>query len=250
MRIFFLFILLVLTNVLFASEIKTEMRILPEAAEYHEGDLVEIDLKIWPIENADLNEFQKLNGITIAEALSITELTSVGVSENNADVVIIKALAIVVRQPTESSYQLNYKNLLLALPIPMFKFIPLKNKSPDFYVLDQSLSKSYKWALIILILMVSILGIFFYFKKFESKKATGNEVKDYYNNLFNKAETRLDFEEIYAKRKEWVPLLMAETIAHREFFNIMELHQYKKIWGVDENADVKNSFETIRRSFS
>jgi hypothetical protein len=243
-------ILFCLFSVVSAQEIKSELRILPEALEYREGDLVEIDLKIWPIENADFEEFRKIEGVTLFNALDITQVSSVENSPNNADVVIIKAIAVVLKEPDASSAFIQYKNNNIAVAPQHFKLIPLKVKSEEFYILDQSISRRYLVPAMLAFLVVIITVGIMYRRKYLAQKNNKKDPREEYKKLFLSAEDRTQFEEVYARRKEWVPLLTAETIAHREFFKVMEMHQYKQDWDADEKIEVKNSFEIIRGSFS
>lgn len=231
-----------------ASEIKSSVQLYPNAHEYHEGDLVELDIKIWPIENADLEEFKKIEGTSLFGGLEVSQINTLETSENNADVVIIKATAVVVGQSTGSSI-VHYKENAVNLSIPQYKIIPLKTKQDDFYILDQSLGSN---TLIIWVLGIATLvgmSIYVFQKKFKKTKDVNSEPKKFYQELFSNADARKDFEELYSRKKEWLPLLAAETNAHREFYKLMEMHQYRKEWSPDVTLEIKNSFDIIRGSF-
>lgn len=237
-------------SVSFAAEIKTELQLLPEAQEYHEGDIVEIDLKIWPIENAELDEFKKIEGTSLFNALEVTQVNSVESSENNADVVIVKATAIIVRAPESPTANFQYKNNAISINSPQFKYIPLPSKQEDFYVLDQKILSSNSVWLILLAVTGVGAGVYLYLKKYRVKKDDKLAIKKAYQNLFSNAGERKDFETLYASRREWIPLLSAETNAHREFYKLMEQHQYKKEWAPEILMEIKLTFDIIRGSFS
>jgi hypothetical protein len=242
-------ILLFKLPTVFAIELKTELQIIPQVQEYLEGDIVEIDLKIWPIENADLQEFKKASGITLFDSLEIIEITSVENSENNADLVQIKATAVVVKSKNSNQSFIPYKGTNIYISPKNYKVIPLKAKQEDFYILDQEgIGRNYI-ILPILLVIATLAAAFVFWKKRKKHRGTKLDIEKNYSLLFANADSRVDYEYIYANRKVWVPFLKAETNAHRDFFKNMETHQYKRNWTSDEAADVKDSFENIRRSF-
>jgi hypothetical protein len=246
---FLIFITFVSIDVI-AADVRGELRIIPEAKEYHEGDIVEFELKIWPIENAVLEEFRQLEGTQLSNSIEVEQITTIENSENNADVVLVKASGIILKAPSSSEGIVKYKNIIINISIPPFGVVALKSKKEDFFVLDQTVvSGSTSWWILILVVF-AVLGTYVYLKKFRKKNDTTLDLKKSYQLLFFNAEKRHDFESIYAAKKEWVMLLATETQAHRDFFSCMEAHQYKKEWGIDEETEVKNSFDIIRRSFA
>ena len=70
-----------------------------------------------------------------------------------------------------------------------------------------------------------------------------------YNKIFSEAITRESFEEIYADKLNWFPLVKVKAPAYQEYFKVMEQHQYKKQWTAEELDEVKNCFDIIRGSF-
>lgn len=248
MKYLVIIFILFFSSSVFASEIKSSLQIHPEAHEYREGDLVELDIKIWPIENADLEVFKKIEDTTLFGALEVSQINTLEISDNNADVVIIKATAVVVGQATSQAI-IHYKDAAISLSLPEYKFVPLNSKQDDFYILDQSISSN----TINFWLLVAIAGIgfsyFVYQKKFKKTKVNTSEPKNLYQELFSNADSRQDFERIYSRKREWLPLLVAETNAHREFYKLMEMHQYRKEWSAEVTLEIKNSFDIIRGSF-
>jgi hypothetical protein len=246
--VYIFFILLSFTSQASSLEIKSSIQISPSSHEYHEGDLVELDIKIWPIESADLEEFKKIEDTSLFGGLEITQVNSVETSENNADVVIIKATAVVVAEG-KTATAINYKEHQINLSAPDYKFIPLAGKQKDFYVLDQSLTHS--MVFIGILVGVLLLGgaVYLYLRKVRTTEDKNTQPKNFYQEIFSNAESRTDFENVYSLKKEWIPLLIAETTAHREFFKLMETHQYRKEWSADLTMEIKNSFDIIRGSF-
>jgi hypothetical protein len=231
------------------QDLKSEVHLVPELKEYHEGDIVELDLKIWPIENADLDEFKKIEGTSLYSALEIEQVNSVANSENNADVVEIKATAIITNFPDITQSFINYKNTKIKILSPEYKIISIQEKKEDFYILDQSSIGNKKNIALILSIVAIAIALFFIIKKVMRPKDPKFEIRKSFQNIFNNANERKDFENIYASRSDWVIYALAETQHHKDFFRSMELHQYKKEWSSEELTEIKNSFEHIKRSF-
>jgi hypothetical protein len=230
------------------EDLKSQIHLIPEQKEYHEGDIVELDLKIWPIESADLDEFKKIEGTALYGALNIEQVTSVLNSENNADVVEIKATAVVVGAPDNNQAYVAYKNDKIKLISPVYRFLSIKSKNEDYYIINQASVSSKKYLLIIISIVILLIGIVLVIKKLLKPKEPKNDVKKSFLVIFTNANQREDFEMIYAKKSEWIRFVLIDSMIQKNFFDIMEIHQYKKDWTSEELAEVINSFEPIRRS--
>jgi hypothetical protein len=248
--VFFLFSL----NI-FGAEIQAELQLISAPATLKEGDLIESVLNVWPIENADLDEFKPLESMIFANALNVIKVESIGISANNADVVEAKMLLIVKRTQENSNSPLKYKDQVIQVQIPPLKIEATNQVAKDYYVMDQGTIRSYLGrtiagaALIICIVLAALKrkSIKKLFQKFKADPTKATLKK--YDELFSKASTRQDLEEIYALRKEWLNLVKVQAPAYRDFFRVMEQHQYKECWTNDEMDEVKSSFEVICRSF-
>lgn len=245
-----LFFSFFLISVTVRAEIKAELGLSSSSQVYKEGDLVEGTLKIWPVENADLEQFKKLENTGLGSSLLIAEVESAGVSPNNADVVELKLLFI-VRPQKEASSSINYNGQSVVVNLPQVQVQEIK-KEKDFIVLDQGAFNS---PFIFILISAGVLALIL-LAVWQRKRIVGLFSKDpkammikKFDRLFQEAQLRSDFEKVYALKKEWLPLLKIKGLAHEEFFKIMEEHQYKKEWGEKEISEVRKSFDFIRGSF-
>jgi hypothetical protein len=256
MKIFFILIILNFFSLIaFSEEIHVELGLISPPALLKEGDVVEGLLKMWPLENADLNEFKKLEGLSLAGALYVADVESVNPSPNNADVVEAKLVIIVKRSKEASAQALSYKGNIYSILTPSLNLAPSEKETDQYFVLDQGLIHSRKLQIIIgLIFLALIIGLYLKRKSllakirgFKEDPIASKKLK--FDGQFTSAQNREDYESIYAHRGEWLSLINVVTTGYLNFFSIMELHQYKKFWNQDELKEVENSFDVIRRSF-
>lgn len=251
---FMIFFILFSLNV-FGAEMQAELHLIAAPAVLKEGDLVEGILKVWPIENGDLGQFKQLENMVLANALFVIDVESIEVSANNADVVEAKLVLIVKRSQENSSLPLNYKGNLIPIRVQPLK-IEISDKDPeDYYVMDQGLISHYRVKIIIVFILV-ILILLAIWKRSSLKNLAQKFKRDPLamaikknNEIFLKASTRQEYEEVYVKRKDWLNLIKVQAPAYDEFFKMMEIHQYKRYWNAEELNEVKSSFDVIRGSF-
>lgn len=238
----------------FSQEIQAELSLISPPSTLKEGDVIEGVIKVWPVENADLNEFKKLENMTLANALYITEVENVEASVNNADVIEAKLLFIVKRSVENTQGRLSYKGRMINIQVPPLKIAPPDKDPEDYYVLDQGTIFS-NLGLIVggLFITAVIMMIFIKRKAIISitKKLKHDPVavsRKKFTEKFNNANKREDFEELYALREEWMGLFKEPAPPMDDFFKTMNQHQYKKNWNAQIHEEVKNSFDNIRRS--
>ena len=239
----------------FCEEIHAELTFLSPPAIFKEGDVIEGVLKIWPLENADLGEFKKLDGVTLAEALYVSEVESSEVSANNADVAEAKLLFIVKRTEDKTPQLLNYKGHFLNIQIPAFNLAPAEKDPEGYFVLEQRMLNSNLIKILSFLLLIALLTVLLIkrksIKEFLGKMKADPEKlqKNKFNQMFNNARKREDYEAIYAQRSLWISFVKIMAPAYFEFFKVMELHQYKKELNQEDLREIENSFDIIRGSF-
>lgn len=220
-----------------------------------EGDLVEGVIRVWPIENASLEEFKSLESLQLFNSFLPIKLESISLSPNNADVVEIKVLYLVKSSKLHFNESLKYKNLLIPLSVEVFQVDSLAVSSKEYFILKQNdfLDNTMKIILGVaaLLVLVMILINFNFIKKYFNNKKN-NKLKlevEMYAKKFQDANVRIDFEEIYASKNTWMKLLRDVTPAHQEFFKTINQYQFKPSWSDSELEEVRYSFDVIRGSF-
>ncbi len=237
-----------------AQAINGEFKPADTISQVKEGDLFEATLRFWPIENADMGQFKKLEKQVLFNAYYMAQILSLAPSDNNADVVELRALFIVKSSKVQPVFNFKYNENVIQLSAGALKIDELKNKSDNFFILDQSVNTSKLWmivAVIILLLVVvavikrqSIKTFILKLRPDQLKKA-----RRHYDELFRSADKRSDFEHLYKEKEKWMPLLTIKAPAHLEFLKTLNQHQFKKDWHNEEYAEVRASFDIIRRSF-
>lgn len=237
------------------AEIQAELNLTSAPEILQEGDLVEAILKVWPVENGELSEFRDLDNKMLGNALLVSDVESVGVSANNADVIEVKLLLIVKRSGENTSQTLIYKGQPVLIQIPPLK-IEASDKDPeDYFVMDQGILRTHLNKIIlgsVLLLLILIViwkknSLKNFFKKFKADPVAAE--KKNFHELFQRASTRNEYERIYATKSGWMKLIVVQSESYKEFFATMEQHQYKKSWGSVELQEVKSAFDVIRGSF-
>lgn len=218
-----------------------------------EGDVIEGTITIWPVESTDDKFAKGLEGKLLLNAYFLQQVASAGPSENNADAFEIKGIFIVRSTDAKSFQSLPLGNDAVDLKWDARKIDALKTKEKDFHIESQSVFKRNIWKILAVVSVILVICLVVFRKKIKnmfSRKSKPVYTAEYFDELFRAASTRADFENIYALKNVWLPLLKVQTSSHNDFFKIMNQHQYKKTWGVDETTDTKSAFENIRRSFS
>lgn len=245
---------LMMVSVAYAQVIQSEFIPTQAMTQIKEGDLLEATIRVWPIENADLTQFKKLEKTVLFNALYLAQISSLGVSQNNADVVEMRALFIVKSAKVQPLFSFKYNDSLVEVQSGALAINELKDQSQDFYILDQSLNKSMIWIFVLgLIVVLSILAVI----KRKSikdylvglKPGSVKKSRKKYDEIFRRANKREDFESLYKERDVWMGLLTEKAPAHFEFLKILNQHQFKKQWASSDYEEVKSSFDIIRRSF-
>ena len=239
----------------FGDEIRAELDLVSTAHKFKEGDLVEGVLKIWPIENADLAEFNQLESMVFGNILTVSDLESLSVSINNTDVVEAKVLMIVKKLEGSSTTSLTYKGLLIPVQLPAIEIENSDKKIQEYFIMDQgtitsTLTRTVAFVVLLIIFSLAVWkrkNIKSFVQSFRVNPIATMMKK--YNDLFRKADSRTDYEFIYSTRKEWLTLVKTQAPAYVEFFKTMEIHQYKKSWNEEDLCEIKNCFDIIRGSF-
>ena len=252
MRIITFFALLF--NLAFQVALATNVEMSVNDSEHLvEGDVFESIIRIWPYESSDYSAFKALQGRSLFGAFYVVSVNEINPSENNADLLEIKLTAIVKTTKKENVETLVVNGETLPVMWKGPSVNALKNKTKDYYILNQGTILGLHWTVILAICGAVAIVLFIFRKKlmdlFKRKKMIEEFSPQFFQNVFMSVSTREDFERVYALKDKWLPLLQVQSPAHREFFTILNQHQYKRHWSNDDLSEVKTAFEPIRRSF-
>ncbi len=246
--------LLFFSTLVFSEEIKGELIIEPNQSVLKEGDLIEGLIRFWPLENADLKQIRLLEKTVLFQSLYLASIDSLEPSENNADVVELKGKFFVKNAKPSNIDFLKYNDIKIPINIKSIEIKDLPNKQEKFYIAEQDVGKTY-WVWIQLALLAIVVFLLILFKdriKIFFNKITKKPIfkrRKFYDDMFRKANSRKDFEEIYSLKRDWQSLLESESPAYRDFFQVLNGHQFKKDWTNEEMIEVRTAFDNIRRSF-
>ncbi|MBP9682155.1 MAG: hypothetical protein KBD76_12170 [Bacteriovorax sp.] len=246
---------LLLSSLCFGEELHGEFNLIGTPPQITEGDLVEGVLKIWPVENPDLGEFNKLENFKFFNQFDLIQIQSIETSSNNADLVEVKGLFLVKISGEVEKSLINYKHQEIAFEAPAVKVIPLKSKTKDFFVLNQSyhesvITKFIFWGGLVCLLFLTLWKKEAIKKLIYKNRLNSNALlRQKYQTLFTAASTRKDFEEIYQKKNEWLTIANQVTPKHEEFLETINRYQYQKHWEAEELEKVRMSFDQIRGIF-
>jgi hypothetical protein len=247
----FIFAFLLFVGIAQAQDLEAEFFFDEKISSIKEGDVLVGTLRVWPLENAQKQEFTKVLNTNLFNSFFVSEIISADPSVNNADVFELKAKLVVLNKVEAEKMIFEYNGTSLHVKYHEVLFKPLENKSEEFYVLEQSLDKN--WTnLIIGIMAAGILISLFVFKdkiKEKFKKENPKTQHEKYKSVFLNAKTRNDFEKIYKEKDIWLNLLEIHTPEHFDFFKTLNQFQYKKEWTETEFKEVQTAFEIIKESF-
>ena len=243
--------LLVWTNAIWANdEIKNVIKFQPSGT-LVQGDSVKISAQLWPIENYDESKFVEFKNKVFLEHFYVNDIRATR-SENNYDVILLEVDAI-AESPAPMGKQVNlaFGEYSTSTSLP-FEIEKLEEFDGQFVILNQAVDyvgKNLGIALAILAAILIILIFVNYRKKIFNY--LGNNQKEaqrkaHFQTLFHNAKERSHFEEIYARKNEWLVYIPEKNQVLHSFFKTIEEHQYKKNWTKEELFEVKDSFDKIR----
>ncbi len=252
-----LILMLGLVTSLFAvdlSTVNTELQ-FDKSAQYKEGDIIPARLQIWPVDDQE-KKFNIKVGTYIDDAFYVADIVSQKRSENNADVVQIELLLVLVQVPKNEKLTIDLGEGKINVAHGI-KATGTEVKQPALVMFNQE-SEGFGlggavWSMIVLGLIVLGLALFklvlMYMVKTKQEREK-EKFKKYWAEKFNNVEGRSDFEVVYGRKKEWLRLVKLQTPPLVEFFRVMEDVQYKKEWSEDDREIVKETFDNIRGIFN
>lgn len=246
-----LLVLLTWTSFIFASgEIKNVIKFQPSGA-LIQGDSVKITAQLWPVENYDESKFIEFKNKVFFEHFYVNDIKATR-SENNYDVILLEVDAIAESPaPMGKQVSLVFGEYATSISLP-FEIEKMEDFDGQFVILNQAVdyvSRNFGIALTALGALLIILTFVYYRKKifnYLGKNKKEAQRKIHFQTLFHNAKERNHFEEIYARKSEWLVYIPEKNQVLQNFFKTIEEHQYKKNWTKEELFEVKDSFDKIR----
>jgi len=237
------------------DKVKSELLVDTNQTSLKEGDIFQARIQIWPVD--DQNQQITVQKRTyIDDSLYIADIVSNKRSENNADVVQIDLLLVLVKLPKKEklTIKLNIGEITVDNRVTG---APTEIKQPTLIMYEQKSEgfglAGWMWSLLIVLCVIVIVGLYKLFVMYSKKKKQEREIekfKNYWSDKFVSASERLDFEVVYGRKKEWLRLIKLQTPPVVEFFRVMESVQYKKDWDSEDREIVTERFDDIRGIFS
>lgn len=218
-----------------------------------EGDSFIGDFVIWPISYVDQGEFaKKFTNKAFLDYFHVTEVLEEGYSENNPDAYKVRLRLVLVKFFDNRNFSIwPFRGLNIPVSIKNINPAALEGRNKELMLIEQDYSfssnKGLYLILFIIILFVSIsikvIPSFLKKKKIERELL---EFKNLWNSKFQNASERKDYEFIYSSREIWLKCVPMQTPQVLEFFEVINSHQYKKEWSIEEFEEVSNSFKNIK----
>jgi hypothetical protein len=251
-RVFNFLMLLILISAfsINANELKSSFVFNNKVEKLKMGDTLSATLRIWPVDKFTESEFDFLKNNKLFGVFYLVTIDSITPSENNADVLELKADFIVAGSKKELSNEFEFHGQKINAELPAMQIDEVRPEGSDFVIMDQSIENAFsflKWIIVFAFGLLIIFIILKLFKKFKVIKVEDPILK--YKEIFNRASTRNEFESIYKEKDFWIKLLPNITELHYDFFKTLNVHQYKKEWNHEIEHEVKTSFDLIRGSF-
>jgi len=239
----------------FSYEVKGILKNLDHSNTILEGESFNAQINIWPMADENLNNVKDvLIGKTFLDHFYIASVSNIKFSENNSDVIIVYAkLVLTTAYQNKSVFIWTYKSL--TIPFEIENINPVKNDlEKDFIILSQEsggdkLKRMWPYTVIALVVIIVITPLAIRYRKLRVLKMEKQRVLLLWRERFKNAQTRTDIENIYKTRDEWLKLIGGETPPILEFFQKLDLIQYKKEWSDIEEHQVMEAYDDIRGIF-
>lgn len=234
------------------------------------GDSFDATIEIWPKDLIPFPQIEDFTSKTILNLFYINNIKNIITSENNPDVIVINANMVLIKNFSDFNYhilKLRDKEISTFIENNVKIIYDTKDKGnitfDDFKYFEINITNPRDLDQTRIIVLISIailflLSIIIYFSiigiNFYQNKITYRNSILYWQDLFEKKTLkRDDFELIYAKKTEWIPLVK-NYLKHKEnidkFLSNLNLHQYKKNWDQHVYNEVTGTFEGIRHIWS
>lgn len=218
--------------------------------EWQEGEIKEVVIQIYPLQEVSVEDIrQKLESSDFCDFFYIGKIESIQFSKNNPVVLEVKA-DMTLKKYFNASKPLIWSYLALNIPINIegMELKPQEDKIQEYITFDiqrhVDQPNIWSWILGILFLAIIILIVVIRKNKRVIRKTDVEEIK----SLIKTANSRLGYEEIYAKKKRIEEIFGVGNPAFTNFFTIVDKHQYKKNWSEDDLYEINFILDEIKES--
>lgn len=251
-KILLVIILLVSNLNIFAEieEYRGSLRILDDNKSWTEGEIKQIQLQIYPLQEVNLDDIKKkIQANDFCDFFYIGEVFSIEFSKNNPVVLEIVANAT-LKKKFNTSKPLIWSYLALNIPINLEQMILISQygETGDFISLnvDRKIGGNYIY-LIPLVLLILILILIFIQRKYNQKDNSIKELVELKTRILC-ATTRNEIENIYSLKKKIEVYFGINNPGFSNLFNIINQHQYKKDWDEDTLYEINFILDEIKES--
>jgi|GEM_PF-4879167 hypothetical protein len=243
--------LLLIFCVSFSIKAEEKLNILLEGPEdvIHVGDVTQLDLTMWPIEKLKNINLQKLEGQTIGESLVVISVKRPSVSQNNEQAVETKIRGVFLQEaelPSEIEIEKEKINLMKRSIAVTGEVAQIKKLN----VFQQADAREMSWGWPILLLICSAVGLRYFLVK-RNKKNRDLEAfqkeENFWRGKLKAADSRQEYEHLYAAREKWSKKLNPPSRELIGFCQALEKIQYKKEWNEEEEQQIKQTINELRR---
>lgn len=248
--IVFLFSFLMMFST-FGMEVKNVIKFEP-SQNIKQGDLVNISMQLWPVENYDVNEFNNLKNQVVLSHFYVVSVEAKR-SENNYDVILVN-LSTIAESSAERGQNLDFKfgDYITSFSLP-FEIKPLESFDGSFVILNQAVDfvgKNFITTVIIILCVFALTFLILKYRKrvmnYFNKNVSEQKKKSHFQTMFHSAKERQHYEEIYKNKDQWLVFFPEKNNALHAFYKTMEEHQYKRQLSKEELFEIKEAFDKIR----
>ncbi len=253
-----------LTDTVRTDKTEYQGRILfgnPEKRKVLLGETFSARIELWPAFSLIHGNGKELLNKSIFDLFYVSKINKVHLNKNNQDVLVLDLLltSLMVYKNLElHPLRFSGKTFLISLASLGAASDVTIEVPKEMVVLPSGFTRSSSsdlWWLLFLLLTVGVIYNTYRKRKAQRlellriKKEAEQELLDkkkYWSDLFDQADCRLDFEEIYANKEEWEPYILNRSLAIDTFFKTIDEHQYRKEWNALQMKEVEDAFNGLR----
>lgn len=228
---------------------------VPSINEVTVGDVLAAELVLWPKEELTENDLKSLESTFLGKnSIYIGSVGNIEKSPNNEQALVAHLVLVPMAAGSWAEIKtITIKGQSYPLQLTSIQAQAFEKISDKFLSLEQELPSSQSWKWIAggggLGSLVALLLFLPFFKRKRREKAIAREEelkKKKWEESLRGAQSRADYENLYAHRSEWVKGKWLGDSNVIKFFETLHTHQYKKDWSQDVKGEIDSIFAKIR----